>query len=193
MSVDDRLSRGLSRNAHTLNPQVELSLEAAWARHRRARRARWAAAATGVLAAACAVLVLALTGGWWVPAPRSSVAPAKTPIEIVDLQGRYSGEVAPLPSAPGAEGPWVLDFRSNGVLEVTAPPTYPGVVSGVLYSLDQGTLRTDLFGQDLCSGQPLGAYTVSRTADKLGLTVGDDPCAPRVSVLEGTTWTTARP
>lgn len=192
MSVDERLRKGLTQNAHSLDPQVELSLDAAWSRHRRARRGRWAAAASGVLAAACAVLV-AVTGGWWVPGPGSAVTPATTPAEMVDLRGRYSGEVAMLPSAPGAEGQWVLDFRSAGVLEVTPPSTYSGVVSGVLYALDQDTLRTDLFGQDLCSGQPLGAYTVSQSADRLVLTARDDPCSWRVSILEGTTWTTASP
>ncbi len=73
------------------------------------------------------------------------------------------------------------------MLAVTAPPAYPGVVSGVLYAVEGDELRTDLFSQDLCSGQPLGRYAVTRTGTGLTLTAVDDPCPDRVAVLAATT------
>ena len=79
------------------------------------------------------------------------------------MQGRYAGEVAAFAAAPSVAGRWVLEFREKGVLAVTAPPAYPGVVSGVLYAVQGAELRTDLFSQDLCSGQPLGRYAVTIT------------------------------
>ena len=61
MSVDERLRIGLSRNALGFDPDVEMLLESTLAR-RRGRRVRWAGAAVGVLAAACAAAVLVVSG-----------------------------------------------------------------------------------------------------------------------------------
>jgi hypothetical protein len=188
MSVDERLRIGLSRNALSFDPDVQVLLESTLARRRRARRLRWVGAATGVLAAACAATVLVLSGGW--PGDRLwPSVPADGTTASVTLEGRYAGEVAALPAAPSVAGRWVLEFKAQGVLAVSAPPAYPGVVSGVLYSIEGEELRTDLFSQDLCSGKPLGRYTVTGTGTALTLTTVDDSCPQRVAVLAETSWT----
>ena len=189
MSVDERLRIGLSRNALGFDPDVETLLESTLAR-RRGRRVRWAGAAVGVLAAACAATALVVSV-WW-PGDRSLPnVPAEGTTSSVTLEGRFAGEVAALPAAPSVAGRWVLEFKPQGVLAVSAPPAYPGVVSGVLYAVERGELRTDLFSQDLCSGKPLGRYTVTGTVTELTLTTVDDSCPQRVAVLAGTTWTAA--
>lgn len=188
MSVDERLRIGLARNAQSCNPDVELLLEAALARGRRDRRRRWAWATAGIVAAACTALVLALSLGW--RSDRGApLVPADSATSNAALQGRYAGEVPALQSAPSLAGRWVLEFKPQGVLAVTAPPTYPGVVSGVLYSVVGDELRTDLFSQDLCAGQPLGRYSITRSTARLRLTLVVDPCPPRVAVLTTTSWT----
>lgn len=187
MSVDERLRIGMSRNALNLDPDVDALLESTLARRGRGRRIRWAGAAAGLAAAASAALVLVFSDGWG----GAPLVPADSASSSVIVQGRYVGDVAALPAAPSLAGRWVLEFKSQGVLAVTAPPAYPGVVSGVLYAVEGDELRTDLFSQDLCSGQPLGRYAVTRTTGGLGFAVVDDPCAQRVAVLAPTTWTTA--
>lgn len=189
MSVDERLRIGLSRNALSLEPDVDAFLATALARRRRSRRIRWAGATAGLVAAACAVTVLVLSAGWGDRG--ASVVPADGSTSSVAVQGRYAGEVAAFAAAPSVAGRWVLEFREKGVLAVTAPPAYPGVVSGVLYAVQGAELRTDLFSQDLCSGQPLGRYAVTITTGGVGFAVVDDPCAQRVAVLAPTTWKTA--
>lgn len=190
MSVDDRLRAGLSRNARSLEPDVEALLESTLATHRHARWWRWGGAAGGLAAAACAVVGVVMVG-WGGDRAGEPVAPAHTTMSSIVLQGSYAGQVAALPAAPNVAGRWILEFQAAGVLGVTAPATYPGVVSGVLYAVQGQEIRTDLFSQDLCSGQPLGRYAVTRTGPRLALMAVDDPCPARVGVLAATKWTVA--
>ena len=187
MSVDERLRIGLARNAQSCDPDVELLLEAALARGRRDRRLRWAGITAGVVAAACTALVLALSLGW--PSDRAPLVPAERATSTAALQGRYAADVPAQPSTPSVAGRWALEFKTQGVLAVTAPPAYPGVVSGVLYAVVGEELRTDLFSQDLCAGQPLGRYAMTRSGTRLTLTPTVDPCPQRVAVLTAASWT----
>lgn len=189
MSVDERLRIGMSRNAQSLTPDVEAMLSSTLTRHRRTRQVRWAGAA-GLVAAACALLALVLPDGWG-PGRQGSPVPADRGSASVAPAGRYTGEVGSLASAPSVAGTWTLDFRPQGVLAVSAPPAYPGVVSGVLYAVQSDELRTDLFSQDLCSGQALGRYAVTETGARLVLMAVEDPCTVRVSVLTTTRWEAA--
>src|SRR6478735_106073 len=105
MSVDERLRIGMSRNAQTCDPDVELLLESALARRRQGRTLRWAGAAAGLAAAACAAAVMVSSGGLgrdndWPPLPADATA------SRVPLQGRFAGEVAALPQAPSVAGRW---------------------------------------------------------------------------------------
>jgi hypothetical protein len=186
MSVDDRIRSGLAANAHTVEPDVEALLSTTLTRHRRRRTARWAAVAA-LAAAACTALVLALTslGG---PAPAPTV-PANRSSTVPPLPGRYAGQVAALPTTPSVAGQWVLDFRADRTVAVTAPRAYDGVVSGVLYTVAGSELRIDLFGQDLCSGKLPGRYSMTSTGGRLVLTLIADACSNRVAILTTTTWT----
>jgi hypothetical protein len=187
MSVDERLRIGLSRNAQSYDPDVEVLLQSALSRRRRARWLRRAGATAALVAAACAATVLAMPGGWW--ADRGwPLEPEDGTTSSLALQGRFAGEVDVVPAAPGVAGPWVLDFKAEGVLSVTAPPSYPGVVSGAIYAVEGDQMRIDLFGQDLCTGRPPGRYAVTRTGAELTLLAVDDLCPARVTVLSTTRW-----
>jgi hypothetical protein len=85
----------------------------------------------------------------------------------------------------------VLEFKAEGVLAVTAPPSYQGVVSGAIYAVEGDQMRIDLFGQDLCTGRPPGRYAVTRTGAELTLLAVDDSCPARVTVLSSTRWSSA--
>jgi hypothetical protein len=84
---------------------------------------------------------------------------------------------------------WTLRFQAEGNLLVQAPAGYPGVLSGALFTASQGRLRTSLFEMDLCSGDGIGTYHWVRSGATLILTVVDDTCEGRVTVLASTIWT----
>ena len=83
-------------------------------------------------------------------------------------------------------GRWVIELDTDGSMQVTAPDTYTGVVSGPLFQATPEWFRTSLFEQDLCSGQPLGTYRWELTGSTLRFTEVDDPCDGRVAVLAAT-------
>lgn len=74
MSVDERLRSRLAAQARAIEPDVEAGLAATLTRHRRRRTLQWAGAA-GLVVAACAAIVVALT---WHGNPQPRPAPART-------------------------------------------------------------------------------------------------------------------
>jgi len=183
MSVEDRLRHGLERNAISFVPEGERRLTAVRARQRRRRGLQ--ASAVAAVATVTAFLGLGvLTGGDPDVRPASPAENRTASSTAPVLTGEYTRR---LRDAGDRTGRWVLGFGAEGTLDVTAPPGYRGVVSGALFTTDQG-LRTNLFDQDLCSGRGLGTYTWGRSGTVLELVVVDDTCAARVGLLSGGSW-----
>jgi hypothetical protein len=184
MSVEDRLRRALRDQAESWDPLVEASLL-------RVRR-RWVRRRVGVAvlatAAAVAVIVGILglrpqEGLAGVPADPAGSSPSQVAV------GRYVSTVAsPTPLA----GDWVLNLRPDGRIDVTAPPGYAGVLSGVLFSSTATTFRTTLFQEDVCAGAEVGSYTYTRTSTGITFVAVDDACASRKTFLSTNTWRSAR-
>ena len=195
MSVEDRLRNGLARNAASLHPQVEVQLNVVLRRTRRRNRLRWAGTAVLVILVVPAVtaLVAALVGGRPQPAaPLPTMTTQETAPARQALTGSFTATVAATASLAqqrGLAGAWTLRFQAEGNLTVQAPAEYPGVLSGALFTATQGQLRTSLFEMDLCSGDGIGTYHWVRSGTTLLLTVVDDTCEGRVTVLASTIWT----
>lgn len=191
MSVDDRLRKGLARNAAAYEPDVETRLRQVKGTSVRRRRSfsagRWWIPVT----AACAVLGLVLVG---IALHLSRPLPAPTPTPPATTQQLTGRLQAVLPDRAGVlradrlAGSWVLRLRSDGTMHVSAPSTYQGVLSAALFDSTGVAFRTSLFGQDLCSGVPLGVYTWHRVGSKVRFSVSDDRCAGRVAVLTTVSW-----
>jgi hypothetical protein len=195
MSIEDRLRSGLARNAAGFEPDVESTLERVVSRTRRRSRRRWVAVGFAAAAAAAAAVV----GLVLVQRPRDEVRTATEPEQSTEgtrpvvqtLTGKFEATVddgagVELPFDIG--GRWVIELETDGSMHVTAPATYTGVVSTPLFQVTAEQFRTSLFEQDLCSGQPLGAYRWELTGSTLRFTEVDDPCDGRVAVLTAQEW-----
>jgi hypothetical protein len=138
------------------------------------------------LAAAASVAVIAGVSGIWpqdrltgVPAIPAASPPAQ------GVVGRYSSTVHS-PEALGGE--WLLNLRPDGRIDVTAPPGYPGVLSGVLFTSTATDFRTSLFQEDVCSGAAVGSYSYARTRTGITFVAVEDACASRKTFLSANQW-----
>jgi hypothetical protein len=183
MSVDDRIRSGLAANAaHLPEPDVEALLSTTFTQYRRRRALRWAGL-TGLAAAACAAVVVALVLHEDHTAPP---LPART-TTTQTLVGRYAGLVDAPRSMPQASGRWVLAF-DNGKMTVTPPPGYTGTLTGTQGTLTGRTLQTSLFSRDLCAGQPPGKYTLETRDEGATITLLGDQCGVRGEILTSASW-----
>ena len=93
MSVDDRLRSCLAADARTVDPDVEALLTKTFTRYRRRRALGWAGV-TGLAAATCASLVLALT---WHADPTPPPVPVQTTTTFACSRsnGKCLGDLAP--------------------------------------------------------------------------------------------------
>lgn len=181
MQVDERLRRDLTRIAYTIQPDVDHHLEEITRRARRGQRQKALVRVGAVAAAIVTVFVLSLTT---LPDRRQGVASGS-------LSGTYVTTIEPgnaILDESGLAGRWSLRFDPAGVIDVTAPPAYRGVLSAVLYREAGDSFRTNLFEQDLCSGHGLGTYAWHVNGDALRFTVFGDTCAERVALLTSHVW-----
>ncbi len=193
MSVEQRLRDGLARNAEAFHPDVEGRLGAVRRGQRHRSRVQWALAGVAVLAflAAAAALAPALLAS----RHRGDLRIDSTTAAGQVLTGSYSTTVA---AAAGVvtdrnlSGTWTVTWNNDGRMGVQAPTGYTGVLSGALFQSTPGAVRTDVFGQDLCSGLQIGRYRWTRTGNALMFTLADDRCEGRVAVLTSAPWTRTR-
>ncbi len=194
MSLDRRLRDGLQRSSSVVDPDVPESLSIV---RRKARRLVVRQRVGQVTFAALAVAALFLAGPRILDVVRSlrPVRPASPgPAVSTAIAGTYTTEV-PAGSSVVRDnhlaGRWTMHLAPNGVVTVTAPPSFTGVLTGVSYQVAGSQLRIDLFLQDICGGAPPGAYQWRRAGDSLTFTVVNDSCAARVAVLTSGTWTSS--
>ncbi len=180
MPLDDRLRQALSRSAADVHPDVERHLERVMQRARSHTRRRWLVGSLAVAAAIVAVVVVDLGVIQNPPTPAAAA-----------VEGRYTAQVdqsETLLDERQMGGDWSLQFDTGGIVEVTAPSSYRGILSTVLYHVSGDSLRINLFETDLCSGEGLGTYTWQTSNGTLHFTVGEDTCAERVALLTEREW-----
>jgi hypothetical protein len=193
MSVDDRLREGLARNASAYEPDVETRLQELTTRRGRQRLRVFSQVVWVPVAAACAVAALVVSAIAF-HVSRQAPEPSHVPPSARVTQTLHGTLRTTVPDASGVvrtqhlAGPWVLQLAPVGTMRVTAPTAYGGVLSAALFDSTVTGFRTSLFGQDLCSGLPLGRYTWQRSGHQVRFVVADDRCAGRVAVLTAAAW-----
>jgi hypothetical protein len=186
MSLDQRLRAALDRASTHVAPDVERSLHRVQGRRRRrvvVRRVAVAVAAAGL------AIVLPLAARPLIDGsgpPNIAAAPAER------LAGDYEVMLTEADSgglAPSPAGVWRMRLNADGSLELHAPPTFAGEQSttGMSFTADETTLRTNAFYSDFCSS--LGTYRWQLTGAQLVLEVRDDPCQIRRVLLATRPWT----
>jgi hypothetical protein len=198
MPLDRRLRDAFDRAASAADPDVELHLEQTI---RRASRPRAGSVVGTVLAASAAtvafvVLVRLLGAPSGVGGPSPSAEPSLSSTGPNGaVVGTYSatlgeGDAGVVTSGLSLVGTWTMTLHPSGVMELAPPASFEGSrASGHTYSLDGSTLRTDLYYNDYCSS--IGAYAFEVTADGLALTVTDDACEIRRTILATREWVIA--
>jgi hypothetical protein len=196
MSLDRRLRDGLHDAAVGTAPDVERHLARVLTRHRRRTRARRSAS---VLAAALVVVAVALGVPSVTSGLREDDASVLEPAPPPSLPGTY---VVDVPTSAAAEsdgmtGRWVVVLGPDGDVDVTPPPGFRGVTSGITYRTDGDLLRIDAFISDpVCQGSqvagPVGTYRWARSATRLQLEAVDESCAARELLFAGQPWQVLR-
>ena len=194
MSLDERLRDSLRRAASTPDIDVSASLHVVRTRTRRAV-IRQRIARTGLIVVAILALVMlaprVVSDRQWL---RTRPAHPGVTVHVLpgQLQGRYTTIVPPgsaIVRDDRLAGVWTMSLGPNGVATMSAPPSYRGVLTGVAYQVSGTELRIDLFGQDLCTGEPPGTYQWRRSGNILVLGSLHDHCGARVDVLSTQVWT----
>lgn len=184
--LDRRLREGLRAEAEVAKVAAMDRLPAVHSSgRRRLLRHRVSLGATVVLAAAVAV-----GGGVFVLDLRDSSAPPPVAPVPTGLTGLYSRDVTAAQAAGTSvvAGHWSLEFSSDGSVRVVAPSGYHGVLSGTTFESSAESMRTSLFVQDLCAGQPIGSFAWSRSSGLLRFTEAGDACEARRTLLIGGAW-----
>ena len=191
MPLDRRIRDGMRRMAADLEPDVEGRLEATL---RGSRRAATRQQLRNGLVFATAVMAVLLVGPSLYDAfrnrsPGVGVSPSSTP--AASLTGTYATTLVSSDVAVTSNrmaGNWTIGFGPSQILTVTAPPDFTGTYSGYSFAIDGPLLRTDLFGEDVCTPILPGTYRWRLTGDQLTLTAVDDACPGRVGLLTSAAW-----
>lgn len=88
-------------------------------------------------------------------------------------------------------GRWVVTFRPDGVMEITAPDTYPHPRTGQAYRVDGDELRTDALVDSAgcqAAGMFVGTYRWARNDTILRFVLVSDSCPARVALFSGQDW-----
>lgn len=182
MSVEERLRAGLTEYAaHLPEPDVELRFRRSLAIHRR-RALRRVGVITGLAAAACAVVVLAVI---W-PGSSGRLSPAGDDAPPPTMTGSYAGLAEGLPGQPRSSGRWTLEFAAGAVTAIA--PIGSGRGPEAAGTLTGNVLITGLFARDSCAGTSVGRYTLQRIGDRAVVRAVEDRCAARTALLNATTW-----
>lgn len=198
MPLDRRLRDAFDRTASTVDPDVELHLEQTL---QRASRPRATSVVGTVLAASAAtvaflvlVRLLGAPGGVGGPSPSAETSPSSTGPNGA-VVGTYSvilneGDTGVVTSGLSLVGTWTMTLEPSGAIELVPPESFEGSrASGHTYSLDGSMLRTDLYYNDYCTS--IGSYAWDVTADGLTLTISDDACEIRRTILATREWVIA--
>jgi hypothetical protein len=195
MPFDRRLREGVRRVTSELDPDVDRNLDRTLRRARRTIAVRRVGATIVAVAAITAAIVAlpraidALHGDQR-PHPAASLNPTITNATVI--AGTYETVVPndqPAIRQNHLAGRWTIRLGTNGIMTVTAPRSFTGVLSGSLFQIQGDRFRTNLFVQDVCSNLPVANYRWSKRGRDLHFTRLDDPCKGRVAVLTSAPWT----
>jgi hypothetical protein len=194
MPIDRRLRDGVGRLTSQLEPDVDRSLHQTLRRARRTIVLRRAGAAIVVVASIVVAIVVVpsvIDALRDVEYDRPAVSPTlnTNPAVIAGTYRAFIPSDQPAVGQYGLAGRWELGLDTNGAMNVSAPGSFTGVLSGTLFQIQGTRFRTNLFAQDVCSNLAAGTYEWTRTGGTLIFTTVDDPCEGRVALLTSSPWT----
>lgn len=191
MSIDRRLREGFERSVPAIVPDDRAALERVTIRARRHVRVRRAASTAmltvlvaGAVFAGPRVLDAIREGGELEPLQEPT--PALPVPDEVGITGTYSttlGDDDPEVRRNRMDGDWAITFRSDGVLQVSAPESFQESRSGYSFEVSGNQFRTDLFRTDVCNDQLPGRYRWKRSGDRLTFEVLDETCPARAALF----------
>lgn len=188
MDEDKRLREHLARLAGEVHPDTDERL----ARTLAAARRRTSVRSLRTLALdAAAVIVLLVFTLIIVTRGLPSNEPAASPPALTGSWTRTVDTVDPVVVNAGMPGKWVIGFPENQSLNVQAPPGFQQPRTGYSFQVTGDVMRTDLFGESVCSDIPAGSYRFEISGSQLSFTLVDDQCALRVTFFTGGAWSTA--
>jgi hypothetical protein len=192
MPLDRRLREGIGRITSEVDPGLDRNLDRTV---RRARRTIAFRRGMGAVALVASILVAIVVGPRALDALRHEHEhrPAANPTNTSPLviAGTYETVIAndrPVVRQNRLAGHWTIQLDANGTMIVSAPDSFTGVLSGILYRIEGDRFRTNLFVQDICSGQPV-TYLWARSGGELRFMPLGDSCMGRVAVLATAPWT----
>ena len=118
--------------------------------------------------------------------PLQEPTPALPVPDEVAITGTYSttlGDDDPDVRRNQMDGDWAITFRSDGVLEVSAPGSFQESRSGYSFEVSGNHFRTDLFRTDVCNDQLPGRYRWQRSGNRLTFEVLDETCPARAALF----------
>ena len=194
MPLDRRLREGIDRLTSELEPDVDRNLGQSYRRARRTIALRRTGAAIAVVAmVAVGLLVVPRAIDALRETQRHQPAVSPTPnTDPAVIAGTYETVVpsdGPAVRRNGLAGAWTIELGTDGIMTVSAPASFSGVLSGTLFQVQGDRFRTNLFVQDVCSNLPLATYRWVLRSGELSLAPIDDPCEGRVAVLTSAPWT----
>ena len=196
MSIDRRLREGANRIASEVDPDVDHHLGETRRRARRRitlRRAGAGLALAGVIVAAILIgpRVLDALGDLARRQPAGGPTPTIGNQAIAGTYTRTIDAGRAMVRRDHLAGRWSITLGPDGTMVVGAPQGFNGVLTGTLFDFDGNRFRTNLFIQDVCSGLAVGSYRVTAVGRELRFVPLVDPCAGRVAVISGGSWTRA--
>jgi hypothetical protein len=197
MPLDRRLREDIGRLTSQVDPDVDPNLQWTLRRAHRTiaiRRAGAAIAVAASIAVAIVVVPRAIDALRDAQRERPATSPTASPgnTNPAVIAGTYEALIPkdqPAVRQNHLAGRWTIGLGTNGIMTVSAPSSFTGVLSGSLYQIQGDRFRTNLFVQDICSNLPLATYRWIRSGTKLSFTPIDDPCEGRVAMLTSAPWT----
>ena len=193
MPLDRRLREGVGRLTSQVDPDVDRNLDRTFRRARRTIAVRRAGAAVAVVASIAIAIVVVPRA---IDALRSEQLPSPAASPTITnpavIAGTYETVIPndqPAVRRNGLAGRWTIRLGTNGIMTVSAPGSFTGVLSGTLFRIQGDHFRTNLFIQDVCSNLPIDSYRWARSGNELTFTRLNDPCEGRVAVLTSAPWT----
>jgi hypothetical protein len=193
MPLDRRLREGIRRATSEVDPDVDHNLDRTFRRARRTIAVRRAGAAVAV-AASIAIAIVVVPHAIDAMRREQLPSPAASPTitNPTAIAGTYETVIPndqPVVRQNGLAGRWTIRLGTNGIMTVSAPGSFTGVLSGTLFRIQGDHFRTNLFIQDVCSNLPIDSYRWTEQGNELRFMTITDPCEGRVAVLTSAPWT----
>jgi hypothetical protein len=194
MPRDRRLRERLDRLTSEIDPDVDRNLDRTFGRARRTIAVRRAGAVIAIAASvviAIVVLPPAIDALRDAERDRPAASPSLNKNPAV-IGGTYYRTLIPNDQPAvrqnGLAGLWTIGLGTDGIMTVSAPSSFTGVLSGSLFQIRGDQFRTNLFVQDVCSNLPMASYRWTSSGSQLTFTPLDDSCEGRVAVLTSAPW-----